>query len=107
MKFHLIGLGIVLIVLWFGLTLAPISTITGAPIDVPYLQSMDDVQRYLQEHNRAIVRTISVLGWFLFFFVWWFLTGLFDFFKAMTAVRVYDSEYPELTNRIVGRGGVQ
>ena len=37
----------------------------------------------LQNYNRALVRTTDVLYWFVFTFVWWFLTSYHDFAKVI------------------------
>ena len=90
---NLVGLGIILTILWFGLQLVPISRIPGALADGRSIQSLDDVIQSLQEQNRAIARTVIALEWFLFLFTWSFLTVLFDFLKAMSVVMAQGSEY--------------
>ncbi|HTG65661.1 MAG TPA: hypothetical protein VL859_04740, partial [Flavobacterium sp.] len=52
------------------------------PDDISAIKGDVKVLNLFQEYNKAIVRTTEVLQWFLFLFIWWFLTTLFGVAKA-------------------------
>ena len=76
-----VGFAIILILLWFALPNTPVLSTFGRPESI---SSFNEALRHLQEYNDALVRTVQVVHWFLFLFVFWFLTAAFDFYKAIT-----------------------
>lgn len=54
----------------------------GFPKNLSAIKNDEEVLALFQAYNKAIVRTTEVLHWFLFSFVFWFLTTLNGVFKA-------------------------
>ena len=79
--------GVVIIILYLSLPSTPSLKTFGYPEDISVIKRDKDILRLLQEYNKAIVRTTEVLQWFLFLFVWWFLTTLFGIAKAFKTVK--------------------
>lgn len=71
-----------LVVLWLSLPSTPSLKSFGYPDDISAIKGDAKVLNLFQEYNKAIVRTTEVLQWFLFLFIWWFLTTLFGVAKA-------------------------
>ena len=86
------SLGIILMLFWFLLPHTAVLSTFGYPGTLNRLLPGEDVLpgtdvlTYLQEYNRALVRTIQVLFWFIFVFVWWFLLGLLEFSKIINEI---------------------
>lgn len=82
LKVMSITFGALVLLLW--LLLPPTSSLQSFdyPANVSVLKDEARTLRLLQAYNQAIVRTTSVVYWFLFLFVWWFLTALFGVAKA-------------------------
>ncbi len=87
LKVNMAMCGAMLLFLWFSLPMTSSLSTFGAPRTVVDVQSGAMLLPLLQAYNRALVRTTDVLSWFLFTFVWWFLTSYYDFAKAVTATR--------------------
>lgn len=85
-KITSIVFGTLIIVLWLSLPSTPSLKSFDYPEDVSAIKADADILRLFQEYNKAIVRTTEVLHWFLFLFVWWFLTTLFGVAKAFKPV---------------------
>jgi hypothetical protein len=49
-------------------------------------KSLEEVHKYLQEHNRILARLREVIYWFLFFFTISFLPTLHSFAKAIAEI---------------------
>jgi hypothetical protein len=81
-----IATGVLLLLLWFLLPQTPVLSTFGLPQSVEDIQSPRRLLQYLQDYNRALVRTTSVLHWFIFVFVWWFLTAIYSLSKALSNV---------------------
>jgi Na+-driven multidrug efflux pump len=79
--------GVLIIILYLSLPSTPSLKSFGYPEDISAIKKDTDILRLLQEYNKAIVRTTEVLQWFLFLFVWWFLTTLFGVAKAFKTVK--------------------
>jgi hypothetical protein len=79
--------GAMFVFLWFSLPMTSSLSTFGAPRTVLDVQSGPVLLSLLQNYNRALVRTTDVLNWFLFAFVWWFLTSYYDFAKAISETR--------------------
>jgi hypothetical protein len=77
LKINTIAVGALSVVLWFLLPSTATLSSFGLPETAQEIQSNEQILRYLQEYNRAIVRTTSVVYWFLFIFVWWFLSAVY------------------------------
>jgi hypothetical protein len=78
-----LGLGAIVLCLWFLLPMTPTLSTFGYPENVEQIDSPEKTLRYLQEMNRALVRTIDVLHLFLFLFIWIFLASIYGFSKLI------------------------
>jgi hypothetical protein len=83
----LIGFGAVLMVLWFSLPITPSLSTFGYPDTVDQVDTPKEVLKYLQEYNKAIVKTTEVIHWLLFIFTFWFITAFHGLIKALKANR--------------------
>lgn len=81
-----IATGVFLLLLWFLLPPTPGLSTFGFPQSVEDIKSAKHLLQYLQDYNRALVRTTEVLHWFIFVFVWWFLTAIYSLSKALSNV---------------------
>jgi hypothetical protein len=79
-----VATGVLLLLLWFLLPQTPVLSTFGLPQSEEDIQSPRHLLQYLQDYNKALVRTISVLHWFIFVFVWWFLTAIYSLSKALS-----------------------
>jgi hypothetical protein len=84
-RLQLVFMGGFCILLWFFLPSTPVLSTFGYPRTESDIQSAKSLLYYLQESNQALVRTTQVLFWFIFVFVWWFMTTLFDLSKTLSA----------------------
>ncbi len=75
-KMTSIVFGVLLIILWLSLPFTASLQTFGYPEDISSINSDEKVLKLFQEYNKAIVRTTEVLKWFLFLFVFWFLSTL-------------------------------
>ena len=77
LKNLVMSLAVILMLFWFLLPHTGVLSTFGYPGTLNRLLPGEDVLpgtdvlTYLQEYNRALVRTIQVLCWFIFVFVWW------------------------------------
>lgn len=83
-RVHLVCMGAFCIVLWFLLPMTPVLSTFGYPKTARDIQSTESLLRYLQDYNRALVRTTQVLHWFIFVFGWWFIAMLFELSKTLS-----------------------
>lgn len=98
LKYTTIATGIVLVGLWILLPITPVLSSFGYPISVDDIQSAKHLLKYLQDYNSALVRTTMVVHWFIFVFVWWFLTTIYNLSKALTTLADEQSaKVPEKT----------
>jgi hypothetical protein len=81
-KISLIVFGALLVILYLSLPSTPSLQTFGYPEDISAIKRDAKVLNLFQEYNKAIVRTTEVLQWFLFLFIWLFLTTLFGVAKA-------------------------
>ena len=79
--------GILVLILWFLLPSTAVLITFGYPEDLQAINSQERTLDYLQRYNKAIVRTAEVVQWFLFLFIWWFLTSIFGVMKAIKSVK--------------------
>jgi len=84
-KLATIGTGTMLMLLWFALPSTPSLSTFGYPAEVAAVSQPQRLLNYLQEYNRALVRTTEVVYGLLFLFVWWFLQALYALSKALTS----------------------
>ena len=84
LKTNLIMVGAFCLLLWFLLPTTPVLSTFGYPTTERDIESSFQLLKYLQDYNKAIVRTTQVVHWFIFVFIWWFLTSYFEFSKAIT-----------------------
>ena len=69
--------------LWLFLPSTPSLGTFGYPNSVTDISSQDQLLRYLQEYNRAIIRLSKSLHWLLFAGVWWVGVVLWLLMKAV------------------------
>ena len=79
--------GSILILLWFLLPSTPVLSTFGYPQDVEIVRQPTRLLSLLRDYNRALVRTTEVVYWFLFVMVWWFISSVLFFAKALTLAR--------------------
>ena len=77
MKLSLILFGIYSLVLWLCIPATPALETFGYPETVNDIKADEQILKLLQDYNRAIVRTTEVLKWFLFGFIWFFMTNIY------------------------------
>ncbi len=77
MKLSMILFGIYSVVLWLCLPTTPALETFGYPETISDIQNNSQVLRLLQDYNKAIVRTTNVLHWFLFGFIFFFMTNIY------------------------------
>jgi hypothetical protein len=83
-KLILLAFAAFLVVLWlFVLPNIAVLSAFGYPKSVEDIQTLKLLLDYLQRYNRALVRTATVLYWFMFTFGIWFLSALYIFAKAV------------------------
>jgi hypothetical protein len=85
-KLNLAIVGAFSLFLWWQLPITAVLNSFGYPQAQADIQSAKSLLPYLQESNRALVRTTQVLSYFIFLFVWWFLATLFDLSKIVTTI---------------------
>jgi hypothetical protein len=83
LKFNVLCVGMFLVLLWFLLPITAVLSTFGYPASVNDIQRPDRVLKYLQDYNKALVRTTTVLYWFIFVFVWWFLATVYSLSKTL------------------------
>ena len=86
MNFRLIAMaeGTLLVILWFALpSTASLSTF-GYPKGLDDVSDPRRLLKYLQDYNRAVVRTTEVVQWLLFLLVSGFGSALYDFLRTLT-----------------------
>ena len=93
LKLGSVSTGAFLLVLWLLLPCIPVLSTFGYPRTVDEIQSAKQLLHYLQDYNKALVRTATVVHWFVFVFIWWFLTTIYSLSKALT--RLADSQKDE------------
>lgn len=83
-RVNIIFVGILCILLWFMLPSATSLGTYGLPETVSEIESDEQLLHYLKKQNEAIARTIGVVGWFIFLFIWLFLVSLYTVVKALS-----------------------
>jgi hypothetical protein len=83
-RVNLVIIGGFCLLLWWQLPFTPVLSTFGYPQTEIDVQSAKTLLRYLQDYNRALVRTTEVLSRFIFVFVWWFIAMLFDLSKTIS-----------------------
>lgn len=87
LKINIFGVGFLSIVLWFMLPITSTLSTFGFPETINEIQSNEQLLDYLQKYNKAIVRTTEIVYWFIFIFVWGFLTSLYSIIKTFKSLR--------------------
>ncbi|REL33547.1 hypothetical protein DYD21_09030 [Rhodohalobacter sp. SW132] len=87
LKINIFGVGFLSIVLWFMLPITSTLSTFGFPETINEIQSNEQLLDYLQKYNKAIVRTTEIVHWFIFIFVWGFLTSLYSIIKTFKSLR--------------------
>lgn len=77
MKLSLILFGIYSVVLWLCLPSTAALETFGYPESASDIQTEAQILRLLQDYNKAIVQTANVLHWFLFGFIFFFMTNIY------------------------------
>lgn len=91
LKISIFSTAFLSMVLWLMLPLTPSLSTFGFPETVEEISKSDRLLTYIQDHNKAIVRTTEVVNWFIFIFVWGFLTAFYSVIKSFSTLR--DEEY--------------
>ncbi len=86
-KLSIIAISSILVLLWFMLPSTPALSTFGYPQDIEVVNQPARLLNLLRDYNRALVRTTEVVYWLLFIIVWWFMSSLHSFAKALTASR--------------------
>ena len=86
-RLNLLIMGGFCLLLWWQLPITPVLDTFGYPQSEIDVQQAKSVLRYLQDYNRALVRTTQVLSLFIFAFVWWFIAMLVDLSKLLSTTR--------------------
>ena len=82
-KFTPIVFGSLVLILCLLLpVIASLSTF-GYLTEISNVNNEAKILHYFQEYNTAIVRTTDVVKWFLFLFMWWFLSSLYLLVTAL------------------------
>lgn len=97
LKVNTITVGLLSILLWVMLPSTPSLSTFGFPETVNEIQSNEQLLSYLQEYNKAIVRTTRVVYWFIFIFVSGFLVAVYSVIKAFSNQQ--SEEYFKTTKR--------
>jgi hypothetical protein len=84
LRFGTLTTGAFLLVLWFLLPSTPVLSTFGYPQSVDDIQSSKRLLQYLQDYNKALVRLTMIVHWFIFVFIWWFLSTIYSLSKALT-----------------------
>ena len=92
MQGSIIACGIIFFGMCFILPSAPVLGSFGFPRSVEAIQNPERLLQYLQDYNGALHRTINVLHFFLFIFVFWFSMALY---RLCTALKKAMAEKPE------------
>lgn len=77
MKLSLVLFGIYSLVLWLCIPSTPALETFGYPETVNDIKSNEQILKLFQDYNKTIVRTTEVLKWFLFGFIWFFMTNIY------------------------------
>lgn len=77
MKLSLILFGIYSLVLWLCVPATPVLETFGYPETVADIQTQAQILKYLQDYNKVIVKTTDILRWFLFGFIWFFMSNIY------------------------------
>lgn len=78
-KINLIIFGALLMILYLSLPVTPSLSTFGYPEDLSVIQDDKKLLHLLQTYNKALVRTTEVVHWFLFIFIWFFISILINF----------------------------
>lgn len=100
LQFNMIIVGALCILLWFLLPRTFVLSTFGFPKSEGDIQTTKLLLKYLQDYNKALVRTTSVLYWFIFVFGSLFINSVFDFARAITAI---DSNNKSKDQRLTAR----
>ena len=77
LKIYIVAIGFIIFLLWFSLPSTASLKTFGYPEDISEIKNEKHLLNLLQSYNKAIVRTTEVLHWFIFIFIWWFLSTLY------------------------------
>lgn len=77
MKLLLLLFGIYSLALWFCLPTTPTLETFGFPESANDIKTDQQILKLFQDYNKALVRTIEVVNWFLFGFIWFFMTNIY------------------------------
>ena len=87
LKVNIVSIGFLMLILLFMLPSWPSLSTFGFPETVNEIQSNEQLLEYLQGQNLAIVRTVQVVHWFIFLFVWGLLSALYSVTKVFSSKR--------------------
>ena len=91
LKITLIQMGVLLIVLFLAIPSTPSLSTFGYPRDINSVNTNEEILSYLQDYNKAIVRTSDILRWTVF------LIALLSSF-IYKVVKAYTNKTKNLSN---------
>jgi len=83
LKYSAIAFGALLLLLLFSLPSTPSLSTFGYPEITEQINSDTKILNYLQDYNRAIVRTTQVVHWAIFLFIFFFITAILSVAKNL------------------------
>jgi hypothetical protein len=83
-KLNAIASATLLVILWFALPSTPSLSTFGYPKGLDDVSDPRRLLKYLQDYNRALVRTTEVVQWLLFLFVGSVGSTLYDLLRTLT-----------------------
>jgi hypothetical protein len=89
------AMGAIVVALLFLLPYTSSLSTFGLPKTPDDIGSPERLLAYLQTYNKALTRTVDVVHWFLFVFVWWFLVAVHTASKAVAALERDQSQRSE------------
>lgn len=77
MRLSLLLFAIYSLVLWLCLPSTPSLETFGYPESANDIKTDQQILKLFQDYNKALVRAIEVVHWFLFGFIWFFMTNIY------------------------------
>lgn len=82
LKLSLIMGGVFLFGMYMIMPMTPGLSTFGYPEEAADVDSPEEVLKYLQRYNDAIVKTIDIIRWTFFIVVFWMISAAYQFLKA-------------------------
>ena len=87
LKYAAFAFGALLLLLLLSLPSTPSLSTFGYPETTDQINSDTKLLRYLQDYNRAIVRTTEVVHWAIFLFIFLFITAILSVVRNLQTKR--------------------